>query len=241
MKTTDIVKSKIDKFRSGYIFTYSDFSLPVDQADALKKVLSRMVQAGKIKRLAKGKFYKPETGVFGTLKPGTYQIVKDLLERNGKTIGYLTGFSAFNKLGLTTQVSGTIEIGSNSAKKPRKRGVYKIRFILQNNTIYKDDIYLLQILDSIRFIKRIPDATTDESCEKLKLLIKSLTTSEKDRLIKLALKYNPGTRALTGAILDNIAKGDKTDTLFNSLNPTSSYKIGLSDNILRNRNKWRIR
>lgn len=241
MKISDIVKNKVDKFRNGYVFTYSDFSLPVHQIDALKKVLSRMVKSGKIERLAKGKYYKPETGTVGMLKPDRYQVVKDLLERNGRTIGYLTGNSAFNKLGLTTQVSSTIEIGSNELKKPRKRGIYKIRFIIQKNTIYKDNIYLLQILDSFRFIKRIPGTTTEDSCKKLINILKALPDQEKERLLKLSIKYNPSTRAVVGAAMENIVGSGKTNPLFLSLNPASFYNIGISNKILKNKNKWRIR
>ena len=42
---------------------------------------------------------------FGELIPSSYQIVKDLLEENGKQIGYIIGYLIFNELGLTTQVS----------------------------------------------------------------------------------------------------------------------------------------
>jgi hypothetical protein len=55
---------------------------------------------------------------FGELPPDTFQTVKDLLEKNGKIIGYLTGYSIFNKFGLTTQVPVTLQIAVNKEKKP---------------------------------------------------------------------------------------------------------------------------
>jgi len=39
--------------KTGYVFTYEDFSLPVDKISALKKALSRLVDSGKIERLSK--------------------------------------------------------------------------------------------------------------------------------------------------------------------------------------------
>lgn len=51
-----------------------------------------MAASGKIIKQAKGKFYKPETSVFGTLAPDQYQIAKDLLEKNDKLIGILFFF-----------------------------------------------------------------------------------------------------------------------------------------------------
>jgi len=240
MKITDIVINRINRFKAGYVFTYSDFDVPVDKVEALKKTLSRLVESGKIIRLSKGQFYKPEITEFGNLRPQEYQVVKDLLEEDNRVIGYLTGVSAFNKLGLTTQVSNTIQIGTNISKTSRRRGKYSIRFILQKNTITKDNINLLQILDSIRFIKRIPDSDISGSCEKLILQMKNLSDSDLLVIVKLALKYNPGTRALAGAIIDKVSNYDITGQLLDSLNPVSVFPFSISEKILDDKLKWRI-
>jgi len=240
MKITDIVINRINRFKTGYVFTYHDFDIPVNKTEALKKTLSRLVASGKIIRLSKGQFYKPEITEFGSLRPPEYQVVKDLLEANNKIIGYLTGVSAFNKLGLTTQLSNTIQIGTNIDRKPKKRGKYNIRFIRQKNTIYKDNIYLLQILDSIRFIKRIPDSGVTQSCLRIIALIEGLPEIDRRSLTKYALKYNPGTRALTGAILDQVSESDITQQLFESLNPVSVFKLNITSEILIHKPKWRI-
>ena len=81
MKVSDIVNNKINRFKTGYVFTYEDFDLPVNKIEALKKTLSRLVATGKIIRLSKGQFYKPEKTEFGILRPLEYQIVKDLLQK----------------------------------------------------------------------------------------------------------------------------------------------------------------
>jgi len=67
MKVTDIVINRINRFKSGFVFTYDDFYLPVEKSEALKKALSRLVNSGKIIRLSKGQFYKPEITEFGNL------------------------------------------------------------------------------------------------------------------------------------------------------------------------------
>jgi hypothetical protein len=240
MKITDIVINRINRFKSGYIFTYSDFDVPVDKVEALKKTLSRLVASGKIIRLSKGQFYKPEITEFGALRPQEYQVVKDLLEDDNRIIGYLTGVSAFNKLGLTTQVSNTIQIGSNIHRKPMKRGKYSIRFILQKNTITKDNIYLLQTLDSIRFIKRIPDSDVSRSYKILIGLVRNLSELDLLTMAKLAMKYNPGTRALTGSIIDQVSDSDISKQLLDSLNPVSVFSFNINDDVLGNKLKWRI-
>lgn len=241
MKISEIVTNKIDRFKTGYVFTYKDFFFPVEKVNALKKVLSRLTESGKIVRLSKGRYYKPKEGITGLLKPDEYQVVKDLLEENGKIIGYLSGINAFNKLGLTTQVSNTIEIGTSIDKKSRKRGKYTIRFIRQKNTIANENIPLLQILDSIRFIKRIPDADINKSCEILRNIIQNLSDEEQAYLVKLALKYNPATRALTGAILEYIKGEAYVEVIYKSLRGTTAFNLYISENTLKNKDKWQIR
>jgi hypothetical protein len=240
MKITDIVINRINRFKTGYVFTYNDFDVPVDKTEALKKTLSRLVASGKIIRLSKGQFYKPEFTEFGPLRPKEYQVVKDLLEEGKRVIGYLTGVSAFNELGLTTQVSNTIQIGTNIHRKPMRRGKYAIRFIFQKNTITKNNIRLLQLLDSIRFIKRIPDSDISRSCAIIISLVMKLRESDLIIITKLAMKYNPGTRALTGAIVDRVSDTGITKKLFNSLNPVSVFTFDIIDDVLDNKIKWKI-
>lgn len=48
------------------------------------------------------------------------------MEDDNKIIGYLTGYSIYNTLGLTTQVSNTIQIGTNNIRPNFKRERYVI-------------------------------------------------------------------------------------------------------------------
>ncbi len=105
MKVPDIVLNKVGRLPVGYVFTYKDFNVPVSNKETVIKALNRLVSKGRINKISKGKFYKPEKSVFGELLPAQTQVVKDLLEENGKIGGYLTGLSVFNTFGLTTKVS----------------------------------------------------------------------------------------------------------------------------------------
>lgn len=240
MKVTDIIADKINRLPLGYVFTYNEFNVEVNKVDALTKALSRMVKEGKIRKLSPGRFYKPRVSDFGVLKPEVYQVVKDLLEQDGKIKGYLTGFSVYNQLGLTTQVSNTIQIGANEPKKSITRGMYKIRFIKQPNKITKENIPLLRILDAVRGIKEIPDANIEDSCKALLNIIKNVRKADRATLIRLAGKYNPATRALAGAFCE-ISFGSKfANPLLSSLNLSSSYEFGISEKILPNKQKWFI-
>ena len=240
MKVTDFISNTIDRLPKGYVFTYADFITEVNKKEAVIKALNRMVESGKIAKLSKGKYYKPEKTPFGDIQPSQEQVVKDLLEDNGKIIGYLTGYSIYNKLGLTTQVSNIIQIGRKETRPRFKRERYTITFLKQKNTITKDNIPLLQILDVIRTIKKIPDVSIETSCKRLLAIVKKLSDTDKQAIVKLALKYPPSTRALLGAMLDTLQDENLTDTLYKTLNPITKYKLDGACNVIGTAEKWNI-
>jgi hypothetical protein len=181
-----------------------------------------------------------ENTQFGNLQPNQSQVVKDLMEENGKITGYLTGYSIYNQLGLTTQLSNTIQIGKNQVRPNFKRERYTIAFVKQKNIITKDNISLLQILDAIRYIKKIPDTNIETSCKRFLALIKNLSETEINTMVRLALKYSPSTRALLGALLDQLKLGKITIVLFKSLNSITKYKLTGVAKVLSTTDKWNI-
>lgn len=212
----------------------------MNQKEAAIKALNRLVKSGKLNKLSKGRYYKPETTPFGELLPEPEQLVKDLLEEDGKIVGYLTGHSMYNRLGLTTQVSPIIQIGKNEVRPRFKRKHYTIAFVKQKNTIAKQNIPLLQLLDAIRYIKKIPDTTLEKSCERLMIILKEIPREDLERMLRLALKYSPGTRALLGAMLDEIEKETMTTSLLKSLNSITKYKFPGVAKVLSTTKKWSI-
>jgi len=241
VKTSVYIEDKINKLPKGYVFTYMDFISEVTKREAIIKHLNRMVASGKIEKLSKGKYYKPQNTVFGSLLPEQNQIVKDLLEKNGKLLGYITGYSYYNSMGFTTQVSNVIQIAKNETRPSLQRGRFKVAFIKQKNTITKQNIPLLRLLDTIRFIKDIPDATINNSCIHLLKLLTELAEDEKDQLKKLALKYPPSTRALLGALFKQINSNQNTEILQKSLNPITTYNLSVSETILSTAKNWNIK
>ena len=236
MLQSKTIEQTVNAFRSDYVFTYRDLGLPPESSANVIRKLNRMADSGVIQRLSKGRFYKPKQTMFGSLKPSQQEVVKDLLEKNGKIIGYLTGVSIFGQLGLTTQISNIIEIGVKGKKNNTRRGMYSIRFVQQANIITKSNIPLLQLLDSIKSIKQIPDSTPDSSYNRIKAIVKSLDEKNLDLMIKLAMKYNPMTRAIAGAIIEELYGEDKARSLRETLNPITIYKVGLTKTVLSTNN-----
>jgi hypothetical protein len=237
----DIIRDTIDKYPFGYIFTTNDFHLSVKNPKGVNKILNDLVAEGILRKLSKGRFYKPQIGKFGERPLDTYQTVRDLLEKDGKIIGYLTGYSAFNDLMLTTQVPPVLQIGMRREKKALVRGAYHISFIRQENAITKENIPLLRLLDCLRFFKIIPDTTPDNTCQRLLYLLKELDEQKIAKIKKLALTYTPQTIALLGAILEVLYPNEDTAALFKKLNPMTVYKLSISQNILPTQKKWRIK
>jgi len=240
MKTAQVIASSLERLPEGKVFTYAGFVSDPKQKEAIIKALNRMAAAGKIMKLAKGRYYKPEDSSFGKLQPNQNEIIKDLLEKDGKLIGYLTGYSTYNQLGLSTQVSNIIQIGRNEVRPMFKRERYTISFVRQKNVITKENIPLLQILDAVRYFKKIPDASPSSICKRLLVIIKDLTQKEKKSLVELALKYPPSTRAFLGAVLEETGNVSFTEPLRKSLNPISVYKLSAAK-MLKSTEAWNIR
>ena len=226
---SEIVRRKIEKTDYGIVFSASDFPVEVTKQKTVNKVLENLTKAGEIRRLSKGRYYKTKMTEFGELMPSSYQI------------GYITGYQIFNELGLTTQVSAILQIGTIKDKKSTKRGYYRMKFIKQWNTITKENIPLLQLLDCLRFFKNIPDTNPADSSKKLLGLLSKLSEIQRSKIKKLALKYTPQTIALLGAMLEVLNPNEDVLILQMSLNYQTFYNLSIPQEILPNQKKWNIR
>lgn len=232
------IENRINKMRDGYVFSSIDFIDIVRDPAILSRSLRALVQSGKIKKASKGRFYKPKKSIFGTLPPYEEWMVQEFLTDGKKIIGYMTGQYAYSVLGLSTQISSVYTIGSNTYRRMVTRGNAQIRFIIQPNTITRANIPLLRILDSIRFIRQIPACTPNDACVILRNTVCNLSQDERHRIVSLSMKYTDYVRAIVGAMLEGT--DTNTEALYQSLNPATVYKIGLNDEALPNRKKWRV-
>jgi hypothetical protein len=237
----DIVKSRINTFNEGYVFSYMDIEEPSKNREAVIKALNRLTEKGILHKLGKGKFYKPSLSNNGKHVPELSETVKDLLENKDEVIGYLTGFSLFNKYGLTTRISNSIQIGRNTFKPPIKRGIYTIQFVLQKNVITKENVKVLQVLDCLKMLKGIPDTTKNNSLSLLGSIIRKYNKTDRELLIQLSMKYPASTRALLGMIFETEKIMGPLDKIRETLNPISTYNLGIRqfDKFLKE--KWRIK
>jgi hypothetical protein len=99
---------------------------------------------------------------------------------------------------------------------------------------------LLQLLDAIRFIKKIPDTTIASACLRLLSLLKNRNEKDTATLVRLSQKYPPSTRALLGALLDEAGIFQHQELLQKNLNPITTYKLSGGASVLKTAQKWNL-
>ena len=82
---------------------------------------------------------------------------------------------------------------------------------------------------------------TENGIKILLNILKELNQEEIKKIIKYSLEYPPRTRALLGALLEEIGIKNEVDNLQNSLNPLSEYSLGIKKEILKTAKNWKIR
>lgn len=241
MVAAKVIEQRVMTIPEDKVFTINDLQFPSEWWVNISVKLGRMVTEGVLRKIGKGRFYRPRQSIFGELPPKEAEIVKDLLEKDGKRIGYITGYSISNQMGLTTQISGIIQIGTNGTKRNLTRGDYKVKFIKQPNEITDDNIKYLIVLDAISHIGKIPDTTITDSVERLTMIIEKFKKEEIEIMVSLAAAYPARLRALLGAMLENMGYNKETEVLFQSLNPLTTYSFpGLAES-MSNSHKWNIK
>ena len=176
--------------------------------------------------------------MFGTQLPSDEEVLRSYMDNIGNA--YLTGLRAFNAMGLTTQVPNVVTIAGKGSPRTISVKNMTIQISEQKSDIAPEDIPFAQMLDALDMIKKIPDTTPDDVVTYIKNTLGTLNAKEIKRLATLAETYRPRTRALLGAILSESGYEVWAESLKNTLNPLTSYKVGLSEETLSNKRAWKI-
>ncbi|MER5132746.1 type IV toxin-antitoxin system AbiEi family antitoxin domain-containing protein [Serratia marcescens] len=226
------IQSRIEEYvarlEPGKIFTYQDLpAYEVSPASTIKTI-GRLVKSGQIRRFTKGNFYRPKQGVLGEMRPADSEKINTLLFSGGKRLGYITGLSLYNRMGLTTQVPKTVTIATSRSRQKKNFGNIDVKLVPAKAPITEKNKELLEILDAITDIKIIPDSRPSETLRRLNDKLTCLESNSVNKLINLAKEYYPpATRALLGFMLNSVGMSDNNE-LLKTLNPTTRYKIGLN-------------
>ena len=240
MSISQAVQSRIDTLPPGQVFGYRDLPDYTEEPLAVAQTMSRMVSAGRVKRLSKGKFYVPRKGILGSRKPSDSALVRSILYDGERLRGYVTGLALFNRLGLTTQVPRTVTVAIEGGRGKKDFGTIRIKTVPSRFPVREADIPLFECLDVLRDIKTIPDTDFNQVLLTMKDRVFSLSEAERRRLVELASEYDtPQVRALLGLILDS--DGQEVATLKSTLNPTTVYKLPIDNDAWPLAKDWNIR
>lgn len=240
MTISSVLKQSVKEFPPGQVFGYGDIAVYQDAPSAVVKAMNRLLSEGEIKRLSKGRFYKPKQGILGDLKPSDSELLKTILYKNGKLRGYVTGTALFNKLGLTTQLPRTITVAVEGGRQVKDFGTLRTKLIKSRAPIKTADVMLLQYLDVLLAINDIPDADINETLASMVKRFSELDEKQVNRIKYLALNYYTSkVIALTGFLLEYVDK-DNSISLKKSLNPLTKFKIGLNKEQWPKSHNWNI-
>ncbi len=241
MKLTAQIRNIIKQLPGGKTFGYDDLRISKEEYTTAAKALERLQKEGLIKKLSKGVFYKPEQTVFGELKPKYSELLRPYLFDNGKRVAYETGISLYNKLGLTTQLAYRIKIASRGKRININRETLKADAVKSYAEVTDSNYETLGLLDAFKDVKRIPDCSVAQAIRRLSAIVKELNEKQIKFLIKYALVYPPRVRAVVGAVLENIgSKAPGIEKLKASLNPLTTFKLGIKKTELPTKSNWYI-
>lgn len=124
--------------------------MPYDKAKAATNVkLKRMADHGEIRRIQKGVYCHVRQTVFGPVTPDINKAVaRELTVKDGTRIGYESGASLFNRLGLSTQLPRTVELTTNRYGMQMPEGCH-IKVKRPPAVITDDNWKYLQFIDAV--------------------------------------------------------------------------------------------
>lgn len=115
MKSNPVVRNALAAFMENELIIASklyreELSDKISEA-AYYKTLQRMCESGELVKIAKGTYHLPKLGKYGVVPPSEKEIVSAFTENQ---TGAVVGYSLYNALNLTTQISKNIIVMSSA-------------------------------------------------------------------------------------------------------------------------------
>ena len=163
--------------------SFNNYSVPW-----IKKSLSKLCDEGKIVRFEKGVYYIPTDTLLGKSKLDPKKVVvKKYINDGSGEIGYFSGMTFINMLGLSTQMTNTLEIYTNNESSRVREvpvGSQKVLLRRSRTEINSENAATMSFLELMNFT----DAAFYDD-EKKKIVAKFIKESAITR--KSISKYSP--------------------------------------------------
>ncbi len=167
----------------------SDINLPVTDTN-LRQMFKTLCDRGEIMRYDTGIYYlQGVSRLKGGVSLSANEVAKyKYISRNGRIMGYYSGYTFANQIGITLQVPFTIEIVSNHASaKCRRVNVRSQKIMLRKprTEVTKENCRILQLLDLLKDLEQYADEDINQAAERINTYVKelSLSRSEIDKYI----------------------------------------------------------
>jgi len=241
MNITQSVSQQIERMQSGKLFSYQDIPSYSENGDAVVKAISRNMKKLGLVKIKKGLFYKSEIGRFGPMTPKSNDVIQYFTSRKNKIIGYITGPELYYRWGLTTQIPAEITIATSSQKR-EKANLSGLRIMTTpaRYKVTKNNVQILQFLDILKNIERVPDTQIQDVSIKLAARLNTFSSEKISEMEKIAIEaYSERTKALLGFFLETYMNYF-SDKLKSSLNPTSKYVFNCAGEWKNAQKNWRL-
>ena len=169
----------------------SDISIPQMSEENLRYHLKKLTDDGVLCRFEAGIYYFPKINMFGeeaALSAETVAMHK-YVKRQGKRVGFFSGYTLANRLGLSTQVPYREEIISNYAPAiVREVTIKNKKYIIRRPIVEINDnnVALLQFLECLKDLDKCAEEDFDVCGKILTKFAKDhhITKTQIDQLIE---------------------------------------------------------
>ncbi|MCI0625597.1 MAG: hypothetical protein L0387_28785 [Acidobacteria bacterium] len=238
MSVAHIVLGRIKRDGEDRLWTYKDFAdLPTLAVSGSTKSPD---QKASHSACPKGCLLRPARYAIRNNQPGPSSVAAAVLTRRGIAWSP-SGLAAYNRLGLTTQVSPTTTFAVSRKVRLTSADGSHIKLSLRPAAVVRGaSADERAVLDALRELRWIPDTTPEHVIERIADLFRSNRVSF-ERVARFARREPPRVRAALGAIGNSIgADANILEALKRSLNPTTHFSLRLSDKLAPAR-EWNIR
>ena len=156
MKSNPVVRNALAEFKENELIVASKLyreklSSQIGEA-AYYKTLQRLCESGELTKIAKGTYHLPKRSKYGIVPPSEKEIISAFTENETGTV---IGYSLYNALKLTTQISKTVTVMSSAlegmTKTIRNIVVHRVPLeFTQEIAAMIHGLEVLQIFDTIQ-------------------------------------------------------------------------------------------
>ena len=232
MQNNNIIKNTLSNFKENELIFASilyktKLYNQVSEA-AFYKTLERMCKSGELVKIAKGTYHLPKVSKYGIVPPSEKEIIC-AFTKNGT--GTIVGYSLYNSLNLTTQVSKSIEVMSSSiesfTKTIRNVTVHQVQLDYTDNV--KNMIHCLEVLHNYYNIQDINNFAFVEFTKK----ISDWYDEEVFKKVINTINYKKSTIAFMQEILNYYGVKNNLNNYLSSLSEYKYPKMEELDEITR--------